>query len=194
MFCSRWRSSTTGTFGWHSRVTESGTSRLMHSLVKPTKSVFVPILACDLESLTERVLSQKQASEMNFREEFLEKLRSCQICKAVHVEVEPIPQICKSQLSWFCHVNIMFQEKFPRQVFLATPTGKRYRGRLKPDDVTTSATLLGPVFVWSKQTIWDCYWPWGIWRATSDAPATVPSGKLIWKWMKYQLEANTILN
>jgi len=71
----------------------------MHGLVKPTKSVFVPILACDLESLTERMLSQAQASEMNFREEFWEKLRSCQICKAVHVEVEPIPQIGKSQRS-----------------------------------------------------------------------------------------------
>jgi len=46
-------------------------------------------------------------------------------------------------------------ERLPRQVLLATPTGKRTRARLKPGDAKTSATLV-PCWCGANRTIWNC--------------------------------------
>jgi len=51
-----------------------------------------------------------------------DKLRSCEIRKALNVE-QRLLRIERSQLRWFDHVTRMFQKKLTRQVLLAAPTG-----------------------------------------------------------------------
>ena len=53
---------------------------------------------------------------------------SCEISETLNVEPLPL-QMERSQLRCFGHVTRMSQERLARQVLLATPAGKRPRGR-----------------------------------------------------------------
>jgi len=68
-----------------------------------------------------------------------DKVRSCEIRKALNVE--PLLRTERSQLRWFGHVPRMSQE-----TLLATPTGKRPRGRA----LITFVTWSGPILVCSQ--------------------------------------------
>ena len=83
--------------------------------------------------MTEKVFSQMQAAEMGFLRRvhgvtLRDKVPSCEIRRALNVE-PLLLLIERSQLGWFGHVSRMSQEKLGTQVLLATPTGKRPRGR-----------------------------------------------------------------
>jgi len=63
--------------------------------------------------MTERILSHVLAAEMGFSRRnhgvtLCDKVRSCEIRKALNVE--PLLRIRGSQLRWFCHVSRMSQE------------------------------------------------------------------------------------
>jgi len=83
--------------------------------------------------MTETVLSQVQAAEMGFLQGVRGvtrsgcKIRSCEFRKVLNVE--PLLRMERSQLRWFGHVSRMSHETLARQVLLATPIGKRPRGR-----------------------------------------------------------------
>jgi len=63
-------------------------------------------------------------------------------------DVKLLLRIDRSQIRWFGHVSRMLQERLARQVLLATPTGKRPRGRPKtrwPDYI--------PDLAWSRHGV-----------------------------------------
>ena len=96
------------------------------------KAVFlVPILTYGHESwvMTERMLSQVQASEMRFLRRIegitlFNKVRSSEIRKSLNIELLLL-RIERSQLRWFGHVSRMPQERLPKQALLAKANGKR---------------------------------------------------------------------
>jgi len=101
--------------------------------------------------MTEILLSQVQAAEMGF-----DKVRSCGICRALNVEL--LLRIYRSQLCWFGHVSRMPHERLARQVVMAKTTEKRPRPPgpevvQGPGGVMTSPALLGPLLVWSQDTV-----------------------------------------
>ena len=123
------------------------------------KSVFVPILTYghDFRLITERILSPVQVTELGFCRSFhglrrRDKVCSCEICKALKV-VLLLNRMERSQLRWHSHVSRSSQEKLARHVLLASKTGKLPRGHTRRKGVMISPTLLGPVLVWSQQTI-----------------------------------------
>jgi len=97
------------------------------------KSVFFPILACGHESCvtTGSAISSTSGRDGIFAKSSRcythDKVCSCEIRKALNVE-PPVIWIERYLLRWFCHVTRMSQERMPRQVLLATPTGNRPRG------------------------------------------------------------------
>ena len=98
-------------------MTENGTRKLIHGLVKPT---LFYVSFVDLWSqkgsfhgqtiwvMTERALSQVQAAEMGFLRRvhgvtLRDKVRSCEIRKSLNVQ--PLTRIERSQLRWFGHLS-----------------------------------------------------------------------------------------
>jgi len=59
-----------------------------------------------------------------------DKVRSCEICRALNVE--PLVRIKISQLRLFGHVSRTPYKRLARQALLAKPTAKRPRGRPRP--------------------------------------------------------------
>ena len=87
------------------------------------KAVFVPIFTYGHESwlITERMLSQVQASEMRFLRKIEEvtwfkKMRSSEIRKSLNIEPLPL-RIERSQLKWFGHVSRNTSGKTPKTSF-----------------------------------------------------------------------------
>ena len=97
------------------------------------KAVFVSILVCghELRVTTKRILSQEQVAEMGFLRRvqdvtLRDKMHRFEIRKARNVT--PNFLIRKIQAGWFDHVSRIAQERFTRQVLLATSAGKQSRG------------------------------------------------------------------
>ena len=97
--------------------------------------VFVPILTYGQEFwvMTERVLSQVQASETRFLQKIegitlSNKVRSSEILKSLNIE-PLLLRIERSQLRWFGHVSRMPQERLLKQALLAKANGRRPLGR-----------------------------------------------------------------
>jgi len=142
---------------------EGGTRRLIHGLVKQTqfsvsfialwwqnwsfrkpqscqfsKPVFVPILICRSESqvMTEIVLPQVQAAEMDFCEEFT----ACYFAtKCAHVKF-----VKTWMLSHFEKRDSSYDDRLQNQ-----NAPEIYQG---PGDEITSPFGLSPVLVWSRQS------------------------------------------
>ena len=106
-------------------------------------------------------------------------VRSCEIPRALNVE--PLLRIDRSQLRWFGYVSRMPHKRLARQVLLAKPRESGPEVVQALVWVTTSPTLLGPVFLWSLQNycMWNCCWPWGIPKRPSLEE------KRAWIWMKW---------
>ena len=77
--------------------------------------------------------SQVQASEMRIlrkikRVTLFNKVRSSEIRKSLNIETLVL-RIERSMLRWFGYVNIMPQERLPKQALLAKANGRRPVGR-----------------------------------------------------------------
>ena len=122
------------------------------------QSAFLPILPYWPGSwlMTERMLSQVQTGELGLLRYIVhgitpcEKMCNLEIRKALNVE-PPLSRIERSYLRWFGHVSRMFQERLARQIPLATLKGKQPRDYPSPGGLTTSPTLLCPIWACSLQ-------------------------------------------
>ena len=97
-----------------------------------------------------RPWSEVQTTQMGFLRRvhsvtLLDKVCSCEICKALNVE--PLVQNERSSYVRFGHMSGISHERLARQVLLARPTGKRPRGRPKTRWSDYFSDLLGPVLV-----------------------------------------------
>ena len=117
----------------HSVVLKRGLSR--KAKLSKFKSIFSTILTYGHEPwvMTERVLSQMQASEndifpKNQRVTMFDKHRNTAIQKYLNIE-SLLLCIETSQLRWFGHVGRMPQERLPQQTLYAEVNGKRSVGR-----------------------------------------------------------------
>jgi len=87
----------------------------------------------------------------------------------------------------FGHVTRMPQERSARQVLLATPKGKRPRGRARTRWCYYISDLAcnGLFLAWNQQNYQDFWKPWGI-SSHSKAAAlrSSPEKMRAWKWIK----------
>ena len=91
------------------------------------------ILFFFVHTMTERMRSQVQASEMRFLRRIegvtlFNKVRSSEIRKSLNIE-PLLLRLERSQLRWFGHVSRMPQERLPKQALLAKANGRRRVGR-----------------------------------------------------------------
>jgi len=83
--------------------------------------------------MTELILSQWQAAEMGFLKSrpLRDKVRSCETRRALNVE--PLFfRIEKAQIYWFGHAFRIPHKRLAKQVQLAEPMEKRFRGHPRP--------------------------------------------------------------
>jgi len=114
-----------------------------------------------------------------------DKERSCEIPRALNVA--PLLRIDRSQLRWFGHMSRMSHKRLARQVLLAKHTGKWPRDRPRPSWMTASATLLGPVLLWSQQNYLKLMLTVRYSKISSGfCPTTSLEEKRAWKWMKWK--------
>jgi len=69
----------------------------------------------------------------------------------VRLRDEPLIQIKKSQLLWFCHLTRMPRKDGRGESYWLHPRKSGLEDNFRPGSVIASPTLHGPISVWSQQ-------------------------------------------
>ena len=116
---------------WNQTLTKRIKRLLYKTIVESTL-----IYGSDVWSITERNKKKLKAVEMEYWRKScgltkLDKIRNEEIRRRAEVDIDVIETIETKQLAWYGHLSRMAEERWPKKLWMWTPSQRRKRGRPK---------------------------------------------------------------